>query len=39
MIDWARIIELHDEIGADDFNEVVELFLSEVEERIDAAQN
>ena len=38
MIDWARIIELHDEIGADDFNEVVELFLSEVEERIDAAQ-
>lgn len=31
MIDWARVHELVDEIGAEDFSEVVELFLLEVE--------
>lgn len=31
MIDWARVIELRDEIGAEDFREVVDLFLQEVE--------
>jgi len=31
MIDWARVRELRDEIGADSFGEVVELFLEEVE--------
>lgn len=31
MIDWARVHELVDEIGAEDFAEVVELFLLEVE--------
>lgn len=30
MIHWARVNELRDEVGADDFNEVVELFLEEV---------
>jgi len=35
MINWARINELRDEIGAEDFGEVVELFLGEVEERLD----
>ncbi|MGB7319489.1 MAG: Hpt domain-containing protein [Planktotalea sp.] len=35
MIDWARISELRDEIGAEDFEEVVALFLSEVEERLE----
>ena len=30
MIDWTRITNLRDEIGADDFDEVVELFLDEV---------
>lgn len=30
MIDWARVTELRDEIGAEDFAEVVELFLDEV---------
>lgn len=35
MIDWARINELRDEIGAEDFQEVVDLFLSEVEERLE----
>ncbi|MGH1576089.1 Hpt domain-containing protein [Planktotalea sp.] len=35
MINWARITELREEIGAEDFEEVVELFLSEVEERLE----
>lgn len=35
MIDWARVAELRDEVGADDFDEVVELFLEEVQEVID----
>lgn len=39
MIDWARVIELRDEIGAEDFEEVVELFLSEVEERLETLSN
>ncbi len=34
MIDWPRVKELKDEIGAEDFDEVVELFLEEVEEVI-----
>jgi HPt (histidine-containing phosphotransfer) domain-containing protein len=34
MIDWPRVKELRDEIGPDDFSEVVELFLEEVEEVI-----
>ncbi|MGJ5617691.1 Hpt domain-containing protein [Sulfitobacter sp. MF3-043] len=32
MIDWTRVKELRDEVGADDFQEVVDLFLEEVEE-------
>ena len=35
MIDWSRVAELRSEIGADDFDEVVELFLEEVEEVIE----
>ncbi|MFW2542858.1 Hpt domain-containing protein [Primorskyibacter sp. 2E107] len=34
MIDWARVAELRDEIGPEDFAEVLELFLSEVENAI-----
>ncbi|WP_243613470.1 Hpt domain-containing protein [Shimia aestuarii] len=34
MIDWRRIDELRGEIGEDDFGEVVEIFLEEVEEGI-----
>ncbi|GAA6180755.1 MULTISPECIES: Hpt domain-containing protein [unclassified Shimia] len=34
MIDWERVEELRSEIGAEDFGEVVELFLDEVEEVI-----
>lgn len=40
MIDWARVAQLRDEIGGDDFDEVTELFLMEVEDtlmRLDAA--
>lgn len=34
MIDWARVAELREQIGAEDFDEVVELFLDEVQEAI-----
>ena len=34
MIDWTRVSQLRDEIGAEDFGEVVEIFLEEVEEEI-----
>ncbi len=34
MIDWVRIHDLHDEIGGDDFQEVVDLFLCEVAEAL-----
>lgn len=35
MIDWDQVKSLRDEIGHDDFGEVVELFLEEVEEVIE----
>lgn len=35
MINWDRVNELRDEIGEEDFGEVVELFLEEVEQVID----
>lgn len=31
MIDWQRVSTLRDEIGAEDFEEVVPLFIEEVE--------
>lgn len=34
MIDWARVQELKDEIGEDDFAEVAELFIAEFEDVI-----
>lgn len=34
MIDWERVNVLRDEVGPDDFEEVIELFLEEVEEVI-----
>ena len=39
MIDWARVSELCDEVGAEDFDEVVELFLEEVDEAIAALRD
>lgn len=41
MIDWARVNELRDEIGADSFDEVAVMFLEEADEaiaRLDAAK-
>lgn len=35
MILWSRVNELRDEVGADDFKEVIDLFLEEVEGVID----
>lgn len=35
MIHWPRVTELRDEIGVDDFGEVIALFLEEVEEMIE----
>lgn len=35
MIDWARVTELRDEIGDEDFAEVVDLFLDEVGEGVE----
>lgn len=32
MIDWDRVRELRNEIGAEDFAEVIELFLEETDE-------
>lgn len=34
MIDWARVAELRDEIGPEDFGEIAELFLMEVEDTL-----
>ncbi|NSY37422.1 Hpt domain-containing protein [Leisingera sp. ANG59] len=34
MIDWPRVTELREEVGAADFGEVVDIFLEEVEEVI-----
>ncbi|NVK16518.1 MAG: Hpt domain-containing protein [Rhodobacteraceae bacterium] len=34
MIDWPRVTELRDEVGPEDFGEVVDIFLEEVEEVI-----
>ena len=34
MIDWERVKELRGEIGADDFVEVVEMFLQEADEAV-----
>lgn len=34
MIDWNRVNELRDEVGIEDFGEVVEIFLEEVDEVI-----
>lgn len=36
MIDWDRVASLREEVGPEDFDEVVELFLQEVDEEIEA---
>lgn len=39
MIDWNRIETLRDEIGEDDFPEIVEIFIEEVTEMIANLRN
>ena len=34
MIDWTKVAELRDEVGAQGFDEVIDLFLDEVEEAL-----
>lgn len=36
MIDWNRVASLREEVGQEDFEEVVELFLDEVDAEIEA---
>lgn len=35
MIDWDQVAQLRSEVGADEFDEVVEIFLEEVDVAID----
>lgn len=35
MINWERLTELRDDIGEDDFADVVEIFLEEVDEAVE----
>lgn len=35
MINWDRVAELREEVGEEDFEEVVELFLDEVDAEVD----
>ena len=39
MIDWDRIRLLRAEVGAEDFDEVVEIFIEEVSEMIEMLRN
>lgn len=34
MIDWCRVEELREEVGDEDFIEIVELFLAEIDESV-----
>lgn len=38
MIDWTRVNDLKSEVGAEDFEEIVEIFLEEVGETLLANQ-
>lgn len=35
MINWGKVRELRDDVGSEDFDDVVEIFLSEVQEVVD----
>ncbi|SDX38992.1 Hpt domain-containing protein [Ruegeria halocynthiae] len=39
MIQWTRVRQLRDEVGADEFDEVVDIFLEEVQEVITRLRN
>jgi HPt (histidine-containing phosphotransfer) domain-containing protein len=36
MIDWSKAKELREEIGEEDFGEIVEVFLDEVEQELES---
>lgn len=38
MIDWERVDELRDEIGAEDLADVIDMFLDEVAEKLQDVQ-
>ena len=38
MIDWTRIDELKEELGEEDFAEVFDIFLDEVQESVDSLE-
>ena len=39
MIDWTRVSDLREEVGEEDFEEVVDLFISEVDTEIRGLRN
>ncbi|WP_298803425.1 Hpt domain-containing protein [uncultured Lentibacter sp.] len=39
MINWSKVKELRDDIGADDFEEIIEVFLQEVEDELAVLQD
>jgi HPt (histidine-containing phosphotransfer) domain-containing protein len=39
VIDWERVNALREEVGAEDFDEVVELFLEEVDAEISSLES
>lgn len=39
MIDWERVNALHEEVGPEDFGEVIDLFLEEVDTEIETLRN
>lgn len=39
MIDWAQIQQLEEDIGVEDFGEVVTLFMAEVDEAVSELDN
>lgn len=38
MINWPRVIQLREEVGAEEFDEVVQIFLEEVQEILTSLQ-
>lgn len=39
MIDWNQIKQLEEDVGAEDLADVVEIFIEEVDEAVDALRN
>lgn len=39
MIDWDQIKQLEEDVGAEDLADVVEIFIEEVDEAVDALRN